>query len=223
MKGNTALLALLIGSIGLTGCGPAEQSPNAATVPPSSPPVVQQPSETQEQQKQVALAARDALFQELLGRLMDAMASGGPASAIEVCQQQAPQIASKVGEEFDVAIGRTSHRLRNPQNVPPDWARPLVDQRTSEPQLVSLDEGTLGVFLPIHLKPQCLMCHGPEEQILPDVRDALARAYPQDQATGFQDGDLRGWFWITVPAGAALPSGVESAVPSADTNTSQES
>ena len=38
-----------------------------------------------------------------------------------------------------------------------------------------------------------------------EVREALATHYPADQATGFQTGDLRGWFWVTVPAGARSP------------------
>jgi hypothetical protein len=32
------------------------------------------------------------------------------------------------------------------------------------------------------------------------VKEALAEHYPEDQATGFQEGDLRGWFCIEVPA-----------------------
>jgi hypothetical protein len=32
------------------------------------------------------------------------------------------------------------------------------------------------------------------------VAEALARYYPQDAATGFDAGELRGWFWVVVPA-----------------------
>jgi hypothetical protein len=31
---------------------------------------------------------------------------------------------------------------------------------------------------------------------------ALAGAYPQDRATGFAPGDLRGWMWAEVPKAA---------------------
>ena len=27
----------------------------------------------------------------------------------------------------------------------------------------------------------------------------LAKEYPADQATGFKENDLRGWFWVEVP------------------------
>ena len=49
------------------------------------------------------------------------------------------------------------------------------------------------------MQAACLACHGPAEQIAPDVKELLAREYPSDQATGFQEGDLRGWFWVEVP------------------------
>jgi hypothetical protein len=42
-------------------------------------------------------------------------------------------------------------------------------------------------------------CHGGEEDLPREVVGALAEGYPQDQATGFSEGELRGWFWIEVP------------------------
>ena len=44
------------------------------------------------------------------------------------------------------------------------------------------------------------MCHGPEDQIIPEVKSELAKVYPDDQAIGFQEGELRGWFWIEMPS-----------------------
>ncbi|MBS0204581.1 MAG: DUF3365 domain-containing protein [Planctomycetes bacterium] len=48
------------------------------------------------------------------------------------------------------------------------------------------------------LKVQCLACHGPKDQIADDVQEQLTRLYPDDQAVGFNEGDLRGWFWVDV-------------------------
>jgi hypothetical protein len=45
---------------------------------------------------------------------------------------------------------------------------------------------------PLIAVPVCLNCHGPGETINPEVRKVLSARYPEDQATGFQDGDLRG-------------------------------
>jgi len=46
----------------------------------------------------------------------------------------------------------------------------------------------------------CVVCHGDPAQIPDAVLAALAARYPDDRATGFAEGDLRGWFWVEVPA-----------------------
>jgi mono/diheme cytochrome c family protein len=55
--------------------------------------------------------------------------------------------------------------------------------------------------MPITISAQCLACHGARDRLAPGVADALAKLYPKDNATGYDDGDLRGWFWVEVPAG----------------------
>lgn len=201
---NLAALAAL----SMAGCSAgtvppqAEQPPSEVGVKTLSTAAM---TESQQRQQQVALAARDALFQQLLGRLTEVLTDQGPAAAIQVCKDDAPRLAGEVGQQYGVAIGRTSHRLRNPANAPQDWAGPLVEQQVAEPQFVALEDDQLGVLLPIRLKPACLLCHGPREQIASEVKAALVAHYPDDQATGFQEGDLRGWFWVEVPADASLP------------------
>jgi hypothetical protein len=148
--------------------------------------------------KERALKAKDELFSRLSSELMSAMSTDGPSAAIEVCSKQAPKIAADVGKEHDVSIGRTSFKLRNKANARPEWAAQFVEQRVAEPQFVELDGDIMGALLPIRLKSQCLLCHGPKDQIASDVRDQLAILYPDDMATGFQEGDLRGWFWVEV-------------------------
>jgi hypothetical protein len=202
------------------GCKPAEPPSGPPAAAPSEAPSATPLSSTQQEQQQVALAARDAMAGRLSAKLMEALGSAGPAAAIGVCQQQAPQIASETGEQFQVAIGRTSFRLRNPKNAPPEWARSLVDARHADPQFVALPDGQLGALLPIRLRAECLLCHGPREQVLPEIRDALASHYPEDQATGFDVDELRGWFWVSVPADARLPS--TSSAASAEETTEQE-
>ncbi len=71
------------------------------------------PSETE---KSKLLAARDLLFTKLSGRLMDALSTNGPTNAIGVCQVEAKSIATEVGKEAGVQIGRTGVRLRNTSN-----------------------------------------------------------------------------------------------------------
>ncbi|EMI55990.1 cytochrome c family protein [Rhodopirellula sallentina SM41] len=178
---------------GGVGCRRPETSPVVESGEPEVSIVAEQtPSDEHQQQM---LAAKDALQMRLSGRLMEAMAQG-PASAIRVCNQEAPQIASSVGEEHGVRIGRVGVRLRNPNNTPPPWAKGLTDSNVNVPTFVTLSDGHDAAWLPIKLQTQCLMCHGPTDQIAPVIKDQLARLYPNDRATGFAEGELRGWFWV---------------------------
>lgn len=152
----------------------------------------------------IAEKAKDALLERLSGRLVATMQSDGPVAAIDVCSKEAVTIAEAVGKEYGVEIGRTSFKLRNPANAPRDWVKPFVENRTDTPQHVELDDETLGVLFPIYLKVKCLMCHGQPSDILDAVKPELAKLYPDDDATGFHLDELRGWFWVEVPADATL-------------------
>lgn len=156
-------------------------------------------SQPTEEQRAELLVAKDALFQQLSGKLMAAMAQG-PAQAIAVCQKEARQIAENVGKEQGVKIGRVGVRLRNPNNTGPDWAAPLIAAKQDTPVFANLSNGHAAALLPIKLQAQCLMCHGPKAQIAPVIEEQLAKLYPDDAATGFQEGELRGWFWIEKPS-----------------------
>lgn len=153
-----------------------------------------------EASKEKMLAAKDALFTKLSGRLMEAMNGQGPTAAIAVCQKEASKIADEVSDEQGLQIGRTGVRLRNPGNVAPSWAEELVQDKVDTPTFVVLDNGHSAALLPIKLQGQCLMCHGPKEQIAPVIQEQLTKLYPNDQATGFKEGELRGWFWIDLPS-----------------------
>ena len=150
-------------------------------------------------QMEVASQAIGGLGSQLMGALMSALGGGGPAAAIGVCQSEAPALASKVGTEHGVRLGRTSFRQRNGDNSPPEWARAAVMSETAEELTFRAEDGTLGLLRPILTMGTCLLCHGPEEAIAADVRAALAERYPDDRATGFESGDVRGYFWVEVP------------------------
>lgn len=193
-------VAVLIAS---EGC--SRWTPSATTAGPSAvdTQLLVENAKPSEQQVQQMMSAKDALFSALSGRLMEAMGQVGPDGAIEVCHTEANEIASRIGQEQGMRIGRTGVRLRNPQNTPPDWARELTGAKQSEPVFGLLSDQTPVALLPIKLQPQCLMCHGPKEQIAPPIADKLAQLYPKDAATGFQEGELRGWFWIEMTGAAA--------------------
>ncbi len=157
-------------------------------------------TEAQKAQRQRSMDAVEALAGRLMGELTKALDEGGPTGAIDVCRMRAPEIAAAVSNEYGLVLGRTSFRLRNPSNMPPEWAEDLVRQQVADPTWMAGPDGQLGGLLPIRLKAECGMCHGPKEQIAPEVLATLEATYPEDTATGFHEGDLRGWFWVEAPA-----------------------
>jgi hypothetical protein len=169
-------------------------SPDATTSVQS--PIIVSDSTPSADERAKLLAAKEALFSQLSSRLTEALAAQGPVGAIQVCQVEAKSIAAAVGEQANVKLGRTGVRLRNTDNHAPAWATELVAQQIDTPVFARLSNGHAVALLPIKLQPPCLMCHGPREMLAPEVIDQLAKLYPQDQATGFSEGELRGWFWI---------------------------
>lgn len=190
-----AVIVVVLSLILLTGCNAGSSSSVKSDASEQSLTIVSGavPSEAE---KSKLLAAKETLFTKLSGRLMDAMSQGGPAGAIAVCQVEAKAIAIDVGKEAGVSIGRTGVRLRNTSNQPPAWAKKLVAEKSDTPVFAELSNGHAAALLPIKLQAQCLMCHGPKDQLVPEVAQQLAKLYPQDQATGFTEGELRGWFWV---------------------------
>ena len=137
--------------------------------------------------------------QDLKSALIKGMESG-PVAAISACSTEAPLIAS--GLSIDgVVMGRSSHKLRNPENAAPEWAVPLLDAYVagtqSGPVAVELAGDRFGYVEPIAAQPLCLNCHG--AQLHTDIAATIDELYPDDEATGFSAGDFRGVFWVEFP------------------------
>ena len=143
----------------------------------------------------------DRYRRELKAALINGMADG-QAAGISTCRMAAPALAEAASVD-GVRVGRTSHRLRNPANAGPDWATRVLEQYLADdadpiPMLVALDDGRQGYVEPIPVGPLCITCHG--DTLSPELADAIAKRYPEDKATGFAIGDLRGVFWAELPA-----------------------
>lgn len=165
---------------------------------------------------QASRAAADAFQQDLKSELSAAMTQGGPTAAIEVCHVRAPQLAQAWSERLGAEVGRTALKLRNPHNAPAAWQREVLDgfaQRQAQGEglqgmeyFAPTTDGGARYAQAIGTAAVCLTCHG--QQIAPDVAARLAEFYPQDSATGFEAGSLRGALMIEWPAPSAAPEAV---------------
>jgi hypothetical protein len=139
-----------------------------------------------------------APFKRQLQGALKAGLQQGMVEAIAACQLQAPAIAASLSVD-GVRVGRSSHRLRNPNNVAPDWVAPILDTYVASaagrtPRSVALSDNRTGYIEPILLQPLCTTCHGTE--IATPVAAEIRARYPDDEAVGFEVGYLRGVFWV---------------------------
>ncbi len=161
---------------------------------------------------QRAKSAAQAFSTRLREQLMQQMGQGGPVAAVNFCASEAPVIAAAVEQEYGVKLGRVAvpGRNRNPGNLAHGWQAEALAQVSSavaqggkpQDQVVVMRDGlpsnvALGFFKGIAVEPACLGCHG--SSIAPPVAAAIRAHYPDDHATGFSAGDLRGGLWVEVP------------------------
>ncbi len=155
-----------------------------------------------------ARAAIAGLGESLKSELMSAMASGGPVAAIEVCQTAAPALSKAAGDKGGLIVRRTALKVRNPGNAPDDFERRVLEDfavkimagtppGALEHSEVVTESGvrTLRYMKPIMMADQpCSVCHG--GALADDVKAKVSALYPNDQAIGFEPGDLRGAFSV---------------------------
>jgi len=158
----------------------------------------------------LARAVADSLGGELTELLNQAMDSGGPALAIHFCADSA-QARTLRHWKNGLYIRRVSERVRNVDDTPDAIERGLL-QRLADlnhdgrlpnelVEVIRAADGTyeLQYMRPILVQRRCLACHGNPASLYPEVRSELARRYPEDRATGYRVGDLRGAVSVRVP------------------------
>ena len=191
---RSSFLTAVIAFASIVGSNAQSPRPVTSWPIPDAPPPLRQ---TISRADLIVVSMQDALVREL----RQGLERGGPAGALRSCHVDVTGVSQRVARGEGIAAGRTSDRLRNPTNAPPPWAAALVQanagRRARDVDGFAVDLGDkVGVLRPIALRPMCTGCHGPADQISPAVRRLLADEYPADKATGFSEGEIRGWFWV---------------------------
>ena len=158
--------------------------------------------------REVASAVPPKLLEVLNAEII----KGGPASAVGVCNEKAPQMAKAASEKSGWAIRRVSERNRNPKAVPDAWELAALkdfDQRAAageKPATLEKFElvDTNGAKEYRYMKALpvgqvCLACHGTSDKITPDVAERLKTLYPADRAVGYSLGQIRGAITLRKP------------------------
>lgn len=131
-----------------------------------------------------------------------ALNEGGVKHAIEICSVQAPKIAKELSLTTNWQVKRVSLKARNTPNALPDsWEKSTLEefelrQQQGESAQTIAKAGIVNNqfrFMKAQgVEPLCLTCHGSE--LSDEAKAALAQYYPEDKATGYAAGQIRGAF-----------------------------
>ena len=152
------------------------------------------------------------LAEKVRGLLLQEIERGGFENAARVCSELAQAITQQFNKRTGYYARRVSLRYRNPKNIPDDYERRKLEEldflnrekRLENEYVAVVKEGDreyLRYMKPLVAIPLCLVCHGPEENIPLEIKAILVEKYPNDRATGFLGGDVRG----TISVKIALP------------------
>ena len=146
---------------------------------------------------------------KLLAALQDEINKSGPEGAIPVCKDMAPKMAGEISQQTGWKIKRVSLKARNDARAIPDaWEKAALedfDKRAAAgeppPQLEKGEkvDNEYRYVKALPVQPLCLNCHGPADQLTPAVKSALGQHYPNDRATGYSVGQIRGAISVRKP------------------------
>lgn len=163
-----------------------------------------QPKITEELKASLRADAK-SFMESLKSVLIKEIQTNGIVRAVSVCSDTAQVLTNNYGISKGIYIKRVSFKNRNPMNVPDEFETKVLKmfeeqfkqkQLKPESEYAELFEQN-GVYKvrymkPIFVQPECLNCHGAEEQISDQVKEVINKIYPDDKAKGYQMGDLRG-------------------------------
>lgn len=149
---------------------------------------------------------------KLLAMVQEEIDKGSYHGAIAACSEKAPKMAAAASQNTGWAIRRVSLKNRNPKAVPDAWERAVLedfDRRQAagenpadlEKAEIVTDGGTRMVryMKALPVQDVCVKCHGPADQITSEVKAKLAEIYPDDKATGYKRGQIRGALTVKRP------------------------
>jgi len=161
--------------------------------------------------QQSRAATRDLLL-SLRRTLESQLAAGGPVHAVSVCADTAQVLSAFIAKKNGLQIRRVSDRWRNPLDEPDAFERSVLKRfadalrettltDTTEYSEVAIDKGgrVFRYMKPIRIQGMCATCHGEPAHMDPAVREIIRSRYPDDRATGYALGNLRGAVSARVP------------------------
>ena len=161
------------------------------------------------QEKKIARQTIKKLVKNFQTNFKQAIKTEGPAGAVNFCSSKADEITASVNKKLKngVSIKRITLNPRNEKNLAQnEEAKILSSLKTLKengvvlPKLLvqKIDKKHTKVIKPIMIKPKCLICHGEKDKLNPKAYETIKAKYPNDKATGYKLGELRGAFVVDI-------------------------
>jgi len=139
---------------------------------------------------------------KLIVTLQDQIKKSGPEGAISACKDMSPRMATEISQKTGWQVKRVSLKARNNvRAIPDEWEKAALedfDMRAAAGESpAELEKGEkvgneYRYVKALPVKPLCLSCHGSTDQLSDAVKSELAKHYPNDLATGYSSGQIRG-------------------------------
>lgn len=153
------------------------------------------------------------LVGQIRGALTKELEYSGPMRAVVVCKYTVPELSSVVSRKTGWRVTRVSLKPRNPALGAADaWEqRVLMEfdkrvERGEKPEgleygeVVTEPSGRFYRYMKaLPMAPVCMSCHGPEDRMTGSLKALLESEYPNDRATGFTVGQIRGAVTVKRP------------------------
>lgn len=136
--------------------------------------------------------------------LVNAIKEKGTAGAVEFCNLKAIPITDSMSIALGAQIKRVSDRTRNPNNKANEaelaYIQKLKDAKAEGKEqgpILSEIDGKMVGYYPIITNHMCMQCHGkPGKDINALTLAKIKKLYPNDQATGYGENEIRGLFVV---------------------------
>ena len=170
---------------------------------------------------EIGSASASALLKQLKSHLLEALEGDDLVAALEFCSLEAMSLTEEVEKDLPagVKIKRTSLKFRNHENAPDSidhdvldiFTQALVESGELPGHIVQYVESDkeYRYYQPLLVGKLCLNCHGHQDQMDWEILASLKDNYPQDLATGYQEGDFRGLVRVSIPEGLVVVSDIE--------------
>lgn len=197
-KSITVIAFLATGFFALESCNNQEEA-NQTTTAEQIPAAESSTTNYQRIGKGLALKTKESLENSL----SRAIASKGFDGAVEFCNTKAIPITDSVSKSLNASIKRVSDQPRNSGNQAKegelfyiDMCKQSLEEGKELKPFISEDDKKMIGYYPIITNSLCLNCHGTKDDIKTETLAKINRLYPNDQATGYKEKELRGIFVV---------------------------